>query len=95
MTLALYGFGAGLMLVPLHKAAMHQISAVQMGMATGLYSMLRFIGIVVGTALAGVILQYYLDLAVPTIEAYQSVFFLLCGFLDFGRVGWLRSGRSK
>ena len=80
--LAYYGGGAGLMLVALHRAAMHDISETQMDMATGLCSMLRFLGMVIGTALAGMLLQRYLDLSMPTIEAYQNVYLLsrLCTF---------------
>ena len=84
LTLAFYGLGAGLMLAALHHAAMRNISAAQMGMAAGLYSMLRFIGAVVGTALAGVILQHYLDLSLPSIEAYQHVFKFYVGFSILG-----------
>ncbi len=55
LPLAFYGAGAGLMLVALHHASMQNIPPEQMGMAAGLYSMLRFMGVVIGTALAGVI----------------------------------------
>jgi EmrB/QacA subfamily drug resistance transporter len=84
LTLAYYGLGAGLMLVALHHASMQNISAEQVGMAAGLYSMLRFLGVVIGTALAGVILQYYLDLSIPAIEAYQKVFLFYVGFSILG-----------
>ena len=68
----------------LHHAAMQSISADKMGMAAGLYSMLRFLGVVIGTALAGVILQHYLDLSLPTIKAYQRVFLFYIGFSVLG-----------
>jgi EmrB/QacA subfamily drug resistance transporter len=84
LTLGYYGLGSGLMLVALHNASMQNITPEHMGMATGLYSMLRFMGVVIGTALAGVILQHYLDLSVPTIEAYQKVFLFYVGFSVLG-----------
>lgn len=84
LSLAFYGAGSGLMLVALHHASLKQIPAEQMGMAAGLYSMLRFMGVVIGTALAGVILQHFLDLSIPTIQAYQRVFLFYIGFTVFG-----------
>ncbi len=84
LTLALYGTGAGLMLVALHHASMQNISTEQMGMAVGLYSMLRFMGVVIGTALAGVILQHFIDLSIPIITAYQRVFLFYIGFAILG-----------
>lgn len=73
LTLACYGAGAGLMLAALHHAALRDIPPVQAGMAAGLYSMLRFVGSVIGTAIAGVLLQYLFDQSVPIITAYQRV----------------------
>jgi MFS family permease len=84
LNLAFYGFGAGLMLVALHHASMQSIRPDQMGMAAGLYSMLRFMGLAIGTALAGVILQRFLDLSLPAIEAYQRVFLFYCAFPVLG-----------
>ena len=65
---------------------MQNIQTEKMGMAAGLYSMLRFMGVVIGTALAGVILQHYLDLSVLTIVAYQRVFLIYVGFSLLGVV---------
>ena len=62
------------MLAPLHHAALGDVPADKAGMAAGLYSMLRFMGSVVGTAVAGVLLQSLLDRSVPTLVAYQHVF---------------------
>lgn len=84
LTLGFYGTGAGLMLVALHHASMQNIPVERMGMAAGLYSMLRFMGVVIGTALAGVILQHYIDQSVPMIEAYQRVFLFYVGFSVLG-----------
>jgi len=74
VVLAIYGLGAGLVLAALHHAALGHMTKAQMGAAAGLYSMIRFAGALVGTAMGGVILQYYLDLAWPVIDAYQQVF---------------------
>lgn len=77
--LAIYGLSAGLVLAALHRAAVGNISNAQMGAATGLYSMIRFAGAMVGTALCGVILQHFLDQGLPVIEAYQRSFLFLAG----------------
>ncbi len=97
LNLAYYGSGAGLMLVALHHASMQTISQDQMGMAAGLYSMLRFMGLAVGIALAGVILQRFLDLSLPAIEAYQKVFLFYCGFPVLGVITamGLAEGKKK
>lgn len=74
-----FGLSAGLVLAALHRAAIGQIPDVQMGAATGLYSMVRFAGAMIGTALCGVLLQYYLDQGLTVIGAYQRVFYFLAG----------------
>ena len=83
-TLAFHGLGVGLMLAALHRSVMGSISDAQMGAAAGLYSMFRFLGSVIGTALSGVILQAGLDAALPTIAAYQNVFLVLTAFPILG-----------
>ncbi|MEZ4709378.1 MAG: MFS transporter [Caldilineaceae bacterium] len=70
-----YGLGVGLMLAALHRSAMGTIADEQMGAAAGLYSMIRFLGMAIGTALAGVLLQNYLDTSIAPIAAYQWVYF--------------------
>ena len=78
--LGINGLGVGLMLAALHRAVMRDISEAQMGSAAGLYSMLRFLGAVVGTAASGVLLQVFLDASLPTIEAYQNTFLVFAAF---------------
>jgi MFS family permease len=80
LILVLYGLGNGFALASLHHAALSQIPEAQIGQASGLYSMLRFFGSVVGSALAGVVLAFLLDLGLPALRAYQY------GFLAFGGV---------
>ncbi len=77
LILAFYGQAAGFVLAALHRAAIGNISHTQMGSATGLYSMIRFAGAMIGTALCGVILQHYFDLGLPIVEAYQRAFYFL------------------
>ena len=72
------------MLAALHSAAMQQVPQEQMGVAAGLYSMIRFAGAVIGTALAGVLLQIFLDQGLLTINAYQIVFLCIAGFSAAG-----------
>ena len=75
--LAFYGLSAGLVLAAVHRAAVGNISNEQMGAATGLYSMIRFAGAMIGTALCGVILQHFLDQGLPVIDAYQRSYLFL------------------
>ncbi|MDA0746771.1 MAG: MFS transporter [bacterium] len=82
--LAVHGLGVGLMLAALHHAVMRNIPEARLGAAAGLYSMLRFLGAVIGTTLSGVLLQANLDASLPVIEAYQNVFFLFAGFPILG-----------
>jgi len=78
--LALHGLGAGLMLAALHRAVMGSVSQSQVGAAAGLYSMFRFLGAAIGTALAGVAVQAYLDAAASTVAAYQGAFLIFAAF---------------
>lgn len=82
--LAGHGFGVGLMLAPLHHAAMRQVDEVEAGSAAGLYSMVRFAGSAVGTALIGVLLQHFLDRGSPTVNAYQNAYLFLAGIAFLG-----------
>ena len=75
VVLLVYGIGAGSVLVALHRTAMVGLSEEQTGTAAGVYGTIRFTGAAVGTALAGVMLQSYLNQQLPEIEAYQNVFF--------------------
>ncbi|RME76139.1 MAG: MFS transporter, partial [Chloroflexi bacterium] len=84
--LVAHGLGAGLYLAPLHRAAMSCIPADQTGMAAGLYSMVRFAGSAMGSALAGVLLQAGLDSGAPPIQAYQTVLWALAGMALLGVV---------
>jgi DHA2 family multidrug resistance protein len=80
LILVLYGLGNGFALASLHHAALARIPEAQIGQASGLYSMLRFFGSVVGSALAGVVLAFLLDRGLPVLQAYRY------GFLVFGGV---------
>ena len=95
LILAFYGAGAGLMLSALYHAAMRDVPAEQVGMAAGLYSMLRFMGSVVGTALAGVLLQHLFERSMPTIRAYQLSFLAFALFSDVGMIVAMGLGRGK
>jgi MFS family permease len=95
--LAYYGLGAGFVLAALHRAAIGHISDEQMGSAAGLYSMLRFAGAVIGTALAGVILQIFLDQALPALNAYQNTFLFFAGtaLVGAGLSFWLKEAKRS
>ena len=96
VNLAIHGLGSGLMLAALHRAVMHEISEPEMGAAVGLYSMFRFLGSVIGTALAGVILQHNLEGSLSTISSYQRtfLFFALFPFLGVAVAFGIRESKS-
>jgi MFS family permease len=71
-----HGLLIGISLAPLHRAAMQEIAPSETGMAAGLYSMIRFAGQILGTALAGVFLQRALAHVAAPIAAYQSVYWI-------------------
>ena len=83
-TLALHGLGVGLMLAALHRAVIGSVVESEVGGATGLYSMFRFVGATVGTALSGVVLQQNLDAAMSTVAAYQQTFLIFAIFPILG-----------
>jgi EmrB/QacA subfamily drug resistance transporter len=95
LVLAGHGFGVGLMLAPLHHAAMRQISEGEMGSAAGLYSMVRFAGSAVGTALIGVLLQFFLDQGLPTMDAYQNAYLFLAGIALLGLVAGIGLNKAS
>jgi EmrB/QacA subfamily drug resistance transporter len=82
--LAAQGLGVGLMLAPLHSAAMIGVHEDEMGAAAGQYSMVRFAGSTFGTALMGVLLQFNLDQGISTVDAYQNVYLSLAGIAILG-----------
>jgi EmrB/QacA subfamily drug resistance transporter len=95
LILAWYGIGAGLMLAPLHYAAMAEVSEAKMGSAAGMYSMVRFAGSTVGTALIGVLLQYFFDRSLPVVDSYQYVYLSLAGISVIGLFGGLGLRKRK
>jgi MFS family permease len=82
LILALSGLGSGLTLAALHRSAMSNVVESEMGSVAGMYSMVRFAGMVMGTAVAGVLLQRFLDQTMSDIQAYQATFlFFACASL--------------
>jgi EmrB/QacA subfamily drug resistance transporter len=77
--LIVHGLGAGLSLAPLHRAAMSHVDVSEAGAAAGVYSMIRFGGTLMGTALGGVLLQQALETHAAPVEAYRIVFFAIAG----------------
>ncbi len=72
-----HGFGAGVSLAALHRTALGDIAPEQTGSAAGVYSMVRFAGSMLATALAGALLQFGFDSGYTELFSYQSAF----GFL--------------
>jgi EmrB/QacA subfamily drug resistance transporter len=69
-----HGLAAGLSLPALHRAAMGGVPPRRTGVAAGIYSMIRFCGTALGTALQGVLLQQGLDRGLLAIDAYHACF---------------------
>ncbi len=82
--LVVHGLGAGLALAPLHRAAMGDVPSAQLGVAAGLYSMIRFGGMVLGTALGSVLLQEALNRGLASAAAYRLVFLFIAGVALWG-----------
>ena len=80
LSLALHGLGAGIMLASLHRYVMGTVENADQGAAAGVYSMLRFIGAVIGTSISGVFLQKNLDAGLDLLSAYQETFVILAIF---------------
>lgn len=84
MGMVAHGLGVGLAVAALHRVAIGDMPLEQMGMAAGLYSMIRFSGLVFGTALDGVLFQYGLDRGLLPLQAYHFVFWFLVGVALLG-----------
>ena len=84
-----HGLFIGLSLAPLHRSSMLGVASDDVGMAAGLYSMIRFAGQILGTAVAGVLLQWGLSRFAAPVDAYQAVFwtFAVVAVASLG-VGW-------
>jgi MFS family permease len=78
------GLGAGISLAAMHRTALSDIPDRQTGSAAGTYSMTRFAGSLLSTAMAGVLLQNRLDAGVATLTAYQIVYASLAVVGVFG-----------
>ena len=74
LLLALQGLGVGIMLAALHSSAMSEIPDAKVGVAAGVYSFIRFSGMAIGTALAGVLLENLLAEDVAPVAAYQTAY---------------------
>jgi MFS family permease len=72
--LSAHGIGVGLMLAALHSSAMGDVPDAAIGVAAGVYSMIRFSGMAIGTAIAGVLLERFLSQPMAPINAYQTAF---------------------
>jgi EmrB/QacA subfamily drug resistance transporter len=77
--LMLHGLGAGLSLAALHRTAMDETSPGEEGSTAGLYSTVQFSGSLLGSILAGVVLQSSMNPDSPSVEAYQFAFWFFAG----------------
>jgi len=95
LTLVLHGLGVGVMLAALHRAVIASLPKEEVGGATGLYSMFRFVGATIGMALSGVILQQNLDASMTTLVAYQNTFLVFAVFPVMGVLVGVRLREGK
>ncbi len=86
--LAVHGLGVGTMLAALHRTALLDVEEGQANVAAGMYSLTRFVGVAVGTTLAGVLYQQFSTWGLPVLQAYQNTF--LC-FVAAAGVGLVAS----
>jgi MFS family permease len=83
--LVLHGLCSGLSLAALHRNALEHVPRDESGLAAGLYSMLRFAGIMTGSTLAGVALQFGLDRNPESpSSAYLDVFLVIAAITAVG-----------
>ncbi len=81
----LFGVGAGLMLAALHQSALSNVSDAEMGSASGVYSMIRFLGSALGAAVGGILLKNFIDTYTDNlVSAYQSVYLIFAFFAITG-----------
>lgn len=83
-----HGMGAGLSLGSLHTFAVGEAQEGAMGAASGLYSLIRFSGVLLGAALGGVVLQAGIDAGAPLGAAYRTT------YLFYAAVGAAGAGLS-
>ena len=70
----MHGLGMGLMLASLHRIALLDVNEANATVAAGMYSFVRFIGVAIGVAVAGVIFQGFTDAGVEPVMAYRQTF---------------------
>ncbi len=81
------GVGAGLMLAALHRAALNNVPEAELGISSGIYSMIRFLGSACGAVFGGILLQFYLNQpGSDLLAAYQHVFLWFAGFALTGSI---------
>ncbi len=73
----MHGLGAGVVLPAFHRTAIGSVSEDHSGAAAGVYSMTRFGGSLLSTAITGVILQVTQSSGVGLLQSYQLAFAFL------------------
>ncbi len=72
--LGLQGLGVGTMLAALHRIALLDISETQSNIAAGMYSFVRFVGVAVGTSVAGVLYTHFSAMGWTQDASYKTTF---------------------
>ncbi len=81
LCMGIHGLGAGLALAPYSRTVAMAFAGAEMGIASGLYSMMRFCGVAFGAAITGSFLETRLTLHGVGLAAaaYRETFFILAG----------------
>ena len=74
LVLVFHGLGVGTMLAALHRTALLDVGEGQANIAAGMYSLVRFVGVAIGTTTAGVLYQQFHTGGIPVLQAYQFTF---------------------
>ncbi|MCB0154116.1 MAG: MFS transporter, partial [Anaerolineae bacterium] len=83
------GLGGGSYLVSLTRFGLGHTPPAESGIAAGVFSMLRFTGVIFGPVIAGVMLQFGLDQPWPALVAYQLVLRMIAGVAFLGAlINW-------
>ncbi len=74
LVLGTHGLGVGTMLAALHRTALLEVPEAQGNIAAGMYSFVRFVGVAIGTSVAGVLYTQFSASGWSQVESYRATF---------------------
>ena len=87
-----HGVSAGFYLASVHRTALAHVPKEEAGSTSGLYSMLRYSGALLGPAISGVLLYWLLSGSISPAAAYRRVFLMIS---PLGLVSGILAGRIR